>query len=356
MNQLSPDLGLSDVAPAPTSFGAEPSRRSILNEFQVPSLRRSIAQMATSFGGFFAVCVAMYFAASISFWLALPLSLLAAGFMVRIFIIQHDCGHGSFFESQRANRLAGRLCSLITLTPYASWRRHHAGHHRIWNNLDQRGSGADIYSSCMTVDEYRALDRRGRLLYRTVRHPLVQNILLPPLVFLVLYRLPFDSPKAWRRERMGIYLTNLVLVLMFGGLFYLLGWTVALVQLPIMVFASIIGVWLFSVQHRFEASFWARQTNWTHEAASIEGSSHLRLPKLLQWFTGNIGLHHIHHLNPRIPNYRLQRCHDASPGLQSAPELTLWQGLKQSRYALWDENRGRMVPFRGCLKDLPQAA
>jgi omega-6 fatty acid desaturase (delta-12 desaturase) len=355
MNPLHTTAGLS--LPAATEIAPpspDPTRQAILNEYQVPSLSRSIAQLATSFGGFFLVCAIMYVAASYSFWLALPLSLIAAGFLVRIFIIQHDCGHGSFFESRRWNRLAGRACSLFTLTPYASWRRHHAGHHRIWNNLDNRSSGADIYSSCMTVAEYRALGRGHRLLYRTVRHPLVQNVLLPPLVFLLLYRVPFDSPKDWQRERRGIYLTNIGLVLLFGGLFLLLGWTVALVQIPVMVLASIIGVWLFSVQHRFETSFWARQENWSHEAASIEGSSHLRLPKLLQWFTGNIGLHHIHHLNPRIPNYRLQRCHNASPALQSAPELTLWQGLKQSRYALWDEERGRMVPFRGCLQEPSQ--
>ncbi|MEX0809275.1 MAG: fatty acid desaturase [Dongiaceae bacterium] len=356
MNQLSPDKGLPALAAAPRPPGDTFARRSILNEFQVPSLARSIAQIATSFGGFIAVCAAMYLTAPISLWIALPLSLIAAGFLVRIFIIQHDCGHGSFFRSRRANRFAGWACSLLTLAPYASWRRHHAGHHRIWNNLDRRDNGVDIYSSCMTVTEYRALGWRTRLLYRIARNPLVQNLLLPPLVFLVLYRVPFDSPKDWHRERAGVHLTNLALAVVIGGLFLLVGWEVALVQIPVMVLASIIGVWLFSVQHRFEATFWARQENWSHEAASIEGSSHLRLPKLLQWFTGNIGLHHIHHLNPRIPNYRLQRCHDASPALQSAPELTLWQGLKQGRYALWDEDRGRMVPFRGCLKDLPQAA
>jgi acyl-lipid omega-6 desaturase (Delta-12 desaturase) len=354
MNELFPETGMTAAMRSkstPELPDVGPKRQAILNEFQVPSLTRSLAQIGTSFGGFFVVCIGMYLVAPISFWLTIPLSLIAAGFLVRIFIIQHDCGHGSFFESRRANRLVGRVCSLLTLAPYAAWRRSHAGHHRIWNNLDRRVSGADIYSSCMTVAEYRALSRRDRMFYRIVRHPLVQNVLLPPLVFLVLYRVPFDSPKDWKRERRGVYLTNVGLVLLFGGLFLWLGWTVVLVQLPVMALASIIGVWLFSVQHRFEETFWARQENWSHEAASIEGSSHLRLPKLLQWFTGNIGLHHIHHLNPRIPNYRLQPCHDASPALQSAPELTLWQGLKQGRYALWDEERGRMVPFRGCLAE-----
>lgn len=322
--------------------------RTTLTNFQTPTVTRSVIEAALSFGGFIAVCVAMYLTVDISLWIAMPLALLASGFLVRIFIIQHDCGHGSYFHSRRANRLLGWLCSVFTLTPYGAWRRNHAGHHRMWNNLDRRESGVDIYSSCMTVDEYRALGWWRRTIYRTVRNPLIQNIALPPLVFLILYRLPFDSPKNWRKERFGVLCTNLAVGALIAGIALFVGWNVALIQLPVMVLASIIGVWLFSVQHRFENTYWARQADWTHEQASIMGSSHLRLPKPLQWFTGNIGLHHIHHLNPRIPNYRLQRCHDSSPAMQTAPELTLWQAIKQSRYALWDERLGRMVPFRAC--------
>jgi len=320
--------------------------RAALTEYQSPSLARSLVETGLSFGGFIAICAAMYLTIDVSVWLAKPLALLGAGFLVRIFIIQHDCGHGSFFKSQRANRMLGYGCSLLTLAPYSSWRRHHAGHHRIWNNLDIDSSGVDIYSSCMTVDEYLALKPWHRFFYRAVRNPLVQNVVLPPLVFLLLYRLPFDSPKNWRRERRDIYATNFAIAAAIVGGALLVGWNVALVQLPIMIVASIIGVWLFSVQHRFEYSYWARKENWSHEEASIHGSSHLRLPKILQWFTGNIGLHHIHHLNPRIPNYRLQPCHDSCPALQVAPELTFWQAIGQSRYALWDERLGRMVSFR----------
>src|SRR5581483_2507561 len=174
--------------------------------FQAPMLTRSLSQLGTSFGGFFATCAAMYFLAAVSVWVALPLSALAAGFLVRIFIIQHDCGHGSFFRSRRANDLIGRLCSLMTLTPYAFWRRQHARHHGSWNNLDHRAaSGLDIYSSCLTVAEYRALGLWRRATVRLTNHPLIANVVLPPFVFMVLYRTPFDAATNWRRERYGVY-------------------------------------------------------------------------------------------------------------------------------------------------------
>lgn len=315
--------------------------------FQTPVLVKSLRQIASSFGGFFCACGAMYLTAGVSYWIALGLALVAAGFLVRIFIIQHDCGHGSFFKSRRANHVLGSLCGLFTLTPYANWRRQHAGHHGVWNNLDRRLSGADIYSSCLTVSEYRALSPWRRRWYRLTRHPFVANILIPPLVFLFLYRVPFDTPRTWRRERRAVYMTDLALFAVIGGLGILVGFErVAAVQLPVMVLASIIGVWLFSVQHRFEHTFWARHGEWRFTDAALLGSSHLRLPRLLQWFTGNIGLHHIHHLNPRIPNYRLQECHDSNLVLQTAPVVTLWSGLRQGRFVLWDESRGRMVPFK----------
>src|SRR5579864_4768692 len=226
--------------------------------FQTPILARSLAQLLTAFGGFFATCAAMYLGVAVSLWITLPLSVIAAGFLVRIFIIQHDCGHGSFFKSRRANDLVGMLCSVMTLTPYPFWRRQHARHHGSWNNLDRRAaSGLDIYSSCMTVAEYRALRRWRRGMVRWSRHPLVANLLLPPLVFVILYRLPFDAAKGWRRERYAVYLTNLGLVALLGCLGLVLGYRrVVEIQLPIMVLASIAGVWLFSIQHRFEDALW----------------------------------------------------------------------------------------------------
>jgi omega-6 fatty acid desaturase (delta-12 desaturase) len=315
--------------------------------FQHPILGRSLWQLATSLVGFLATCAAMYLCLGISLWVSLPLSVLAAGFLVRIFIIQHDCGHGAFFRSQRANNIIGSLCSVMTLTPYAFWRRQHARHHGSWNNLDRRAaSGLDIYSSCMTVSEYHRLGRWQQWLYRLSRHPIVSHLILPPAVFLLLYRIPFDAAKGWNHERRAIHVTNLALVGLFGGLGLAIGFDrVLAVQLPIMVFASIIGVWLFSVQHRFERTLWVSDADWSFAEAALRGSSHLRLPRILQWFTGNIGFHHIHHLNPRIPNYRLEDCHRTIGGLQSAPVLTLRTAITTLRYALWDDDLRRMVKF-----------
>jgi omega-6 fatty acid desaturase (delta-12 desaturase) len=315
--------------------------------FQAPVLRKSLSQLATSFGGFFATCAAMYAVIDVSDWMALALLPLAAGFLVRIFIIQHDCGHLSFFRSRRANDIVGLACGLLTLMPYASWRRQHAGHHGIWNDLDRRQSGADIYSSCLTVAEYRALSPRDRWWHRITRHPLVANVLLPPLIFILLYRLPFDMPKSWRQERRAVHLTTLALVAVLGGLGLLLGFgRVATVQLPVMILAAIIGVWLFAVQHRGETTRWARHDSWDPTSAALQGSTYLRLPPVLQWFTGNIGFHHVHHLNPRVPNYQLQECHERIVAFCDAPAMSFWEGLRALRFVLWDENRDRMTTFR----------
>ncbi|MEQ8696611.1 MAG: fatty acid desaturase [Bauldia litoralis] len=312
--------------------------------FHTPILSRSLFQIATSFGGFFATCAAMYWLAGISLWLPLALAPLAAGFLVRIFIIQHDCGHGSFFVSRRANEWLGMACSVLTMTPFASWRRQHAGHHGVWNDLDRRESGADIYSFCLTVEEYRQLGVWGRFWYRATRHPVVANVVLPPLIFMVLYRLPFDMPKTWRRERMQVHLTSLAILGLLTGLALLIGlWPVLVVQLPVMMLAAIYGVWLFSVQHRGEQTRWARNKDWDPAVAALHGSSYLGLPAVLQWFTGNIGFHHVHHMNPRVPNYRLQECHDRLAGMHAAPRMSLWQGMKALRFTLWDEAGNRMV-------------
>ncbi|MQX38411.1 fatty acid desaturase [Roseospira navarrensis] len=331
------------------------SLRQDTKDFQSPIAGRSISQIVTSFGGFLATCAAMYLVNGVSFWLALALAPLAAGFLVRIFIIQHDCGHMAFFRDRRANDALGFACSLLTLAPYRSWRRQHAGHHGVWNDLDRRDRGADIYSSCLTVAEYRALPSWRRAWYRTTRHPIVANVLIPPVVFIGLFRLPFDTPKAWRQERRAVFVTDLALVAMFGGLGLLLGFgAVAAVQLPVMISASIIGVFLFSVQHRGDTVVWARHKAWDSVSASLQGSTYLRLPRVLQWFTGNIGYHHIHHLNPRIPNYRLKECHEAMPALRTVPTLSLRDGFRALRSILWDEEHGRMVTTRQA--DTPAAS
>ncbi len=340
---------ISTRAPTSPAEAASPQcdLRTILAAHQAPILGRSLGQIAATFLPFFALIAAMYALAGISPWLSLALALPAAGLIVRIFIIQHDCGHGAFFRSRAANEWLGRACSLITMTPFANWRRQHANHHAMWNNLDRRSSGADIYSTCLTVDEYRALSPLQRWAHRAVRHPLISQILLPPLVFLLLYRVPFDTPRAWPRERTSVFVTDIGLAVVFTTLVLLLGaGPVALVQLPTIVIASILGVWLFSVQHRFENAVWLRQENWNATEAALFGSSHLKLPRLLQWFSGNIGFHHIHHLLPRVPNYRLEECHDACASLvPGTPSLTLGQALQAPTYALWDEDRQRLVRF-----------
>jgi acyl-lipid omega-6 desaturase (Delta-12 desaturase) len=320
---------------------------SSLAQFQGPSARLSIVQFASTAAAYAATVAAMYAVLHFSLWLTLAMSVPAAGFVVRLFIIQHDCGHGSYFRSPHINEIVGWVCSLVTLTPYDNWRRQHAGHHAIWNNLDERHGGADIYSACLTLKEYLDLPARRRWFYRVTRHPLVAQLILPPLVFLLLFRIPFDAPRTWHKERRGVHLTNMALAMMFTGLVVLLGWKpVLLVQLPIMFFASIAGVWLFSVQHRFEDSEWLRQTEWTPVRAALNGSSYLKLPRILQWFTGNIGFHHIHHLLPRVPNYRLEQCHQVLLAQGGAPRmLTLADAVRAPGFALWDETRACMVPF-----------
>ena len=314
--------------------------------FAQPLPWQSALQLLTSFGPFLAGCAAMYLTFAVSPLLTLALSLPTGALLVRIFIIQHDCGHGSFFGSRAANTTVGWLCSLITFTPYANWGRQHAAHHANWNNLDRQSAGSDIYSACLTVREYRALTPWRRFLYRLPRHPLIANVLLPPLVFLLLYRTPFDTPRDWVRERRSVHLTNAALAVLFGTLMTLFGWReVLLVHLPIMVVASILGVWLFSLQHRFETSRWLNHGDWSFVEAALEGSSYFRLPPALHWLTGNIGFHHVHHLNPKVPNYRLGACHDAIQALRPVPALSLRRGLSAPFLTLWDEDRGRLVRF-----------
>jgi omega-6 fatty acid desaturase (delta-12 desaturase) len=333
----------------PDAIGvSEPSRplRPTVARFAAPILAKTALQLGTSIGLFLVGCAAMYWAYSVSYLLTLALAIPTGALLVRVFIVQHDCGHGAFFASRRANHAVGMLCSLFTLTPYTNWRRHHAAHHANWNNLDRRQSGSDLYSSCLTVQEYQALTPFNRLLYRVSHHPLVANVLLPPLIFLLVYRIPFDTPREWRRERYTVYATDLTIAALIVVAGLLLGFRqVLLVQLPIIIEASIIGVWLFSLQHRFEPSLWARQSDWNAATAALQGSSYLRLPKVLQWFTGNIGFHHIHHLDPRVPNYRLEECCKAVPALGIVPPMSLGASLPALWLALWDEDRGRMVSF-----------
>lgn len=324
-----------------------PSIRSRLEMFQHPQWRRGVWQLVSTGGLLVALIVAMYAIPWRLSWIGLGLALPAAGLVVRLFIIQHDCGHGSFFRSKRANDVLGWCCSLVTFTPYANWRHQHAHHHAVWNNLDRRNGGSDIYSSCLTVAEYRALPLFRRLTYRFAMHPLISLLMLPPLIFLILYRWPFDTPSRMKLERLSVWLTNLALLALYGGLAMILGfWSMLMVHLSIMVIASTVGVWMFSIQHRFERAIWARQDSWTPVEAALRGSSYLRLPKIMHWFTGNIGFHHLHHLAPRIPNYHLPACQTACAHLLPAGNtISFWQALRAYRFTLWDEERERMVGF-----------
>jgi omega-6 fatty acid desaturase (delta-12 desaturase) len=318
-----------------------------LRAYQTPTPGKAAWQTVTTFSLYFALIVAMYAALQLSVWLTLALALPASGLIVRIFMLQHDCGHNSLFPSRRLNGVVGALCSLVTLTPFAYWRRLHARHHGSWNNLDRRGIPADFFSDCLTLAEYRALRPAQKRLYRVTHHPVVVHLLLPPVIFILLYRLPFDTPAICRRERLSVALLNLSLMAVFAGLAVSFGFmNVLLVQLPALALAAMAGIWLFSVQHRFEDAQWARTENWKFDQASLHGTSYLKLPRVLQWFSGNIGLHHVHHLRPGIPNYRLQACHDGCSKVTSVTTvLTLRDALKAPSYALWDEDLGRMIPF-----------
>jgi len=274
----------------------------------------------------------MYASLGVGYWLTLLLAVPAAFLLVRLFIIQHDCGHGAFFRSPRIADVVGSILGVLTLTPYHYWKKTHAIHHATSGNLEHRGFG-DI--DTLTVDEYLARSRWERFKYRVYRHPAVLFGVGAVLHFFVRHRLPTIVPRTWTRERRSILWTDVGLA----------GFVVLLVQLPVALLSCSIGVWLFYVQHQFEPTYWEHDERWTYHAAALEGSSYYRLPKLLQWATGNIGLHHIHHLNARIPNYRLQHVLDTYPELQRVATLSLRDSFRCVRLVLWDERARRLVPF-----------
>jgi omega-6 fatty acid desaturase (delta-12 desaturase) len=318
-----------------------------LGAYQRPLFGAALWQTVSTFGLYILCVTAMYIGVKISLWIPLVLAIPAAGLTVRIFVLQHDYGHYAMFPSRAMNSTAGALCSLVTLTPFAYWQRLHARHHASWNNFDTRGIPADFYADCLTVAEYKALGARRQWLYRLAHHPLLIYFVLPPLIFILVYRVPFDTPATARRARRSVYLLDLALLVIFGTLSLIFGYkTVLLVHLPIVVLAAIIGIWLFAVQHKFEHAYWTCAENWQQSQAALRSTSYLKLPRVLQWFSGNIGLHHVHHLRPGIPNYRLQECLDECPALShAATTLSLRDALKAPRYTLWDEALGHMVPF-----------
>lgn len=310
---------------------------------------RSIAQLLTTAVAFALLWLGMWLSLGHGYWLTLLLAVPAAGLLVRFFVIQHDCGHGSLFRSRRANDLVGRVLGVITLTPYDYWRRAHAIHHATSGNLDRRGVG-DVQT--LTVREYRALSKWRRSAYRLYRHPLVLFGLGPSYLFVLKHRLPLDLPLRQNGNWVSILATNIAIVGLGAALVICVGpLELMKIHLPVILLASSIGVWLFFVQHQFEASYWRREADWDFHQAALQGSSYYVLPRILQWFTASIGLHHIHHLCSRVPNYRLQECLDAIPELKQGRRLTFISSLRCARLTLWDEEAGKMVGFRAAKAD-----
>jgi acyl-lipid omega-6 desaturase (Delta-12 desaturase) len=311
-------------------------------KYQKSEVWPGVWQLVNTLVPYAALWYLMYVSLQVSFWLALPLAVLAAGFLVRVFIIFHDCGHGSFFPSRRANDIVGYITGVLALTPYYHWRWEHSLHHATSGDLDRRGVG-DVWT--LTVQEYLAASRWKRFSYRLTRNPVVLFGLAPLLMFAVMQRIP--NRKAPRRERHSVAWTNLGLVCLGVGLSWAFGFkTYLLLQLLIMGIAGCAGVWLFYVQHQFEGAYWERSADWDYATAALQGSSFYKLPKVLQWFSGNIGFHHIHHLSPRIPNYHLEKCHKAEPLFQTVKPVTLFGSLKSLTFRLWDEQRQRLVGYR----------
>jgi len=321
--------------------------RGIVSKYQQPDIRHSSWQLANTLVPYLAVCVAMYWSLGVSYLLTLALAIPAGLLLVRIFTISHDCGHGSFFRSARANAFWGSVTSFLCVTPYHHWKREHALHHAGTGNLDRRGEG-DIWT--MTVDEYLASPWRRRLAYRLYRNPAILFIVGTFFLFVVLYRVP---PKdAGPKERRSVWRMNAAL----AGTFVIAHFTIGIpallaIQLPIVFVTSVVGSWLFYVQHQNEDVYWARKDDWDFLNACLEGSSFFRLPAVLNWFTGNIGYHHIHHLSSKIPNYNLPRCHRENPVFHGVREITFLSAFRCMKYRLIDEERGRMIGFA----DLPRS-
>ncbi|MDD2704552.1 MAG: fatty acid desaturase [Acidocella sp.] len=318
--------------------------RAMVAPYLKPSTWRASLQISTTGLAFLAVMAAMLIALHYGILAGMALFPVGGFLLVRLFMFQHDCGHGSFFASQRANNLLGAVLGVLTLTPYLSWRGDHATHHANVGNLDRRGIG-DV--TTLTRQEYLALPKWRRLGYRLYRHPLVLFGFGPVWLFFITNRIPPGNPRRRWRDWLSVLGTNaalaavlVTLALTLGPVTLLLGW------LPVTMLAAALGVWLFYVQHQFPNVYWEHRARWDFYTAALHGSSFYDLPRFMHWMTANIGFHHIHHLSSKIPNYRLRECHEANPALQAAPRLTLWSSLKCARLALWDEDRHSLISFR----------
>jgi omega-6 fatty acid desaturase (delta-12 desaturase) len=318
-----------------------PFSRDALAPYVRPRLARSLLDLVTSVAPYLALLVLMHLLVAVSYLLVLVVAIPASGFLLRTYIVFHDCAHGSFLPGKRANVWLGVVLGLLVYSPFHSWRHSHAVHHATAGDLDRRGVG-DVLT--LTVAEYEASPLRRRFGYRLFRNPLVMFGLGPLYAMVLQPRLV--SRSARRRIRRSVIGTNVALAVLVGALCWLVGWReYLLVQWPAALLAGSAGVWLFYVQHQFEDTYWQSADGWSYADAALRGSSHLKLPRVLQFLTGNIGLHHVHHLSARIPNYNLQRAHDENPIFHDVPTLSFWDGLRAVRLKLWDEDRGRLVTF-----------
>jgi omega-6 fatty acid desaturase (delta-12 desaturase) len=325
-------------APAP---GSPASWQTVLAPHMTPRLRPALLDVATSVVAYLGLMAAMFAAFRVSYLLVLALAIPTAGFLVRTFIVFHDCAHGSFLRRKRANATLGAVLGVVLYTPFAWWRHEHAVHHATTGDLDKRGVG-DIHT--LTVDEYRALSRWGRVKYRLFRNPFAMFVIGPVWVLLISQRLITRGMRP--KLRNSVLGTDLALALGVAGLCWLVGWKeFLLVQSPPLLLAGAAGIWLFYVQHQFEDAYWQSSDTWSFNEAALEGSSHLELPRILRFFTGNIGFHHVHHLSARIPNYNLQAAHEAG-SLGSVTTLTLRDGIRAVRLKLWDQDQRQLVTFR----------
>jgi omega-6 fatty acid desaturase (delta-12 desaturase) len=323
---------------------AQPSNagwKAVVAKYQKPAAWRSAWQVVNTLVPYAALWYLMYLSLSISAWLTIPLAVLAGGFLVRAFIIFHDCGHGSFLASKRLNTILGYVTGILCFTPYHHWRWEHSVHHSTSGDLDRRGTG-DVWT--LTVQEYLESSRWKRFAYRLARNPFVLFLIAPLFLFFIRERFP--SKDAAPRERWSVWGTDAAIVAIAVLMSLAFGFkTYVLLQIMVVAVASCAGVWLFYVQHQFEGVYWERNDNWDYVTAALKGSSFYKLPRVLQWFSGNIGFHHIHHLSPRIPNYYLPTCHDAEPLFQTVKPITLGSSLKSLNFRLWDEQQRQLVGY-----------
>ncbi len=319
--------------------------------YEKSNIKTSVKQLCNTIPPFILLWAVAYGSLQISYWLSLGFAIIASGFVIRTFIIFHDCCHQSFFKSRKANDILGTISGVITLFPYEKWKRSHSIHHATSSNLNKRGTG-DIW--ILTVEEYVAASFWLRLQYRIYRNPLVMFGLGPIYLFLVSNR--FNRKGAHRKERINTYVTNASIILLYTLLCLIMGWQAfLLIQLPILFVSGMLGIWLFYVQHQFEDSYFEDEKDWDYVKAAIDGSSYYKLPKLLQWVTGNIGFHHVHHLSPKVPNYHLESVHDHVSPLQQATTITIRSSFKALRFRLWDESSKTFVSFQEAKPFLKKA-